>query len=55
MSGVTEEAIVELIGLGWMVVAFGYLGLAAIRNGVDSREELGDDHQRPLIDGGHRA
>lgn len=44
-----------LIGLGWMGVAFGYLGLAAIRNGVDSREELGDDHQRRPIDGGHRA
>ena len=56
MSGVTEEATVELlIGLGWMVVALAFLGLAAIRNGVDSREEIGDDHRRPLIDSGHRA
>jgi hypothetical protein len=31
------------------------LGLAAANYGVDSREGPNDDHQRPLIDVGHRS
>jgi type II secretory pathway pseudopilin PulG len=40
-----------LIVLALLVI----LGLAAARVGVDSREGFDDDHQRPLIDAGHRA
>ena len=49
------DLVAQLMGPAAMLLGLGLLGLAAIRCGADSRGLIADDHQRPVMDGGHRA